>query len=154
MIRPLIICTLIAAGPVLAMDPTASAPAIPCPDRMKLDWIAEPWDINIATYGRDDVQMMLLDLVEPADASFQLAILHPPRDELGRRQCHLIAPQAQTGFPGFIFEERSASYNPETGLTVSMPIQLWNGETPDEGWAQIFININQQTGEVRYQAFD
>lgn len=157
MIRLIAALTLpltLAATPALAMDPTASAPALPCPDGMELDSIVEPWQDNTASYAEGNVRIALIDLIEPAAAAYQLAVLHPPRDELGARQCHLIATGAHMGFAEIRFAERTASYDPATGLTISLPVRMETGDGPDQGWAQVAININQQTGEIRWQGFD
>lgn len=95
MIRPLIAALTLAASPALAMD--AWAPAVPCPDGMELDSIVEPWADNTASYSEGAVRIALIDLIEPAAAAFQLAVLHPPRDLMGARQCHLVAPGPLSG---------------------------------------------------------
>lgn len=145
---------IVLAGPALAMDPTASAEAVLCPPEMSLDAIVEPWEDNSAGYANGDVRVALLDMIEPAAAAFQLVILHPPRDELGGRQCHLIAPSPHMGFAEIRFAERQVSYDPAKGLTITLPIRIESGMGAEEGWSLTAIEINQQTGEVSYQSFD
>lgn len=142
------------AAPALAMDPTASALAVACPAEMAIDSIVEPWDQNSASYANGDVRIALIDLIEPAAAAFQLVVLHPPRDELGGRQCHLVAPHEFQGFPEIRFDQREADYDPERGLVISMPIRIAPGHSEDEGWSLTAITINQRTGEVRFQGAD
>ncbi|MCF3973050.1 hypothetical protein [Paracoccus salsus] len=154
MIRQIVTALALGAAPAMALDPTASAPAIPCPEGMELDAIVEPWEDNTASYANGAVRIALIDLIEPAAAAYQLAILHPPRDEMGARQCHLVATAAHIGFAEIRFAERTASYDPATGLTISMPIRMETGEGPQAGWALVAIRIDQQTGEVRFQGFD
>lgn len=140
----------LAAGPVLAADPPAVALAIPCPDGMELDSIVEPWDQNSAVYANGDVRIALIDLVEPAVASYQLAVLHPPRDVLGARQCHLIARDQHTGFAAIDFGQRDVAYHPQTGLTIAMPFRL----EPEGEWSLFTITVDQQTGKVSYSGRD
>ena len=152
MIRPLIAALTLAASPALAMD--AWAPAVPCPDGMELDSIVEPWADNTASYSEGAVRIALIDLIEPAAAAFQLAILHPPRDLMGARQCHLVAPGPSLGFAEIRFGERAASYDPATGLTITLPVRIDTGTGTHEGWAQIAIRIDQRSGAVRWQGAD
>ena len=139
------------AAPAWAMDPTASAPAVACDGWFHMDSIANPLEENTATYAEGEIRITLIFLWDQQE--YQLAIMHPPRNELGGRQCSLIAVDEDTGFAEIRFQEREARYDPETGLTIIMPVRVEKGETEDEHWETFYININQQTGEVRYQAF-
>lgn len=142
---------LAAAGPALAFDPAVPAAALACPNDMSLDAIVEPWEENTASYDEGRIRLALIDLIEPAAAAFQLVILHPPRDEVGGRQCHLIAPHEYVGFPDIAFDRREADEDPESGLIISLPIRITPGESPEDGWTLMAITINHQTGEIRYQ---
>lgn len=135
-------------APAWAMDPTASAPAIECPANFGYLTIAEPWEENTATYANGDVRIALVFLVD--HHQYMLAVLHPPLNEIGWRQCSLIAADPDTGFTKLLFDEHEASYDPEKGLSIRMPAQL---DEDEESWVDMYININQQTGEVRYQVF-
>lgn len=143
--------TLIAL-PGWAMDPTASSPGIPCPARMGLEIIAEPWEENSASYMDGELRVALLFLLDQHE--YQLALLHGPRTELGTRQCHLIAPGEAMGFQDIDFASHQVANDPEKGLTITVPVLLERGETSDDDlWADFFIQIDPQTGDVRYQAF-
>lgn len=145
------IAALMLGSPAFAMDTSASLPAIRCTADMSLESIAEPWADNTATYADGEVRIVLLFHVGLHE--YQLAILHPPRTELGTRQCHLIAPAEDRGYAQMDFDRHRASYDAERGLIIQMPVQVDDSGEPGEGWSDYYININQQTGEVRYQGF-
>ena len=147
-LRATLAALLLLAGPALAQDPTASIPATPCDDNTRADAIMEPWEANIATYANGQVRVAVLDFIEPAAAAVKLMILSPPRDEVGARQCRIVALADGHGFGNVDFAARSASYDPANGLVISLPVFQGPPDSGDEGWVQLYISINQSTGEV------
>lgn len=149
-IRATLAASLLAL-PALAQDPAASVPATPCDDYTRADAIMEPWEANTATYANGQVRIAVLDFIEPAAAAIKLMVISPPRDEVGGRQCRIVALPDGHGFGNVDFAARSASYSAENGLVISLPVFSGPPDSGDEGWAQLYISINQTTGQVRSQ---
>lgn len=142
---------------VPAMAQTQGAATVtPCGDATRVDTIAEPWEANTDTYAQGQVRIAMLDMVEPAGGALKLLVISPPRDELGLRQCRVVGLENGLGFYDMDFGARSASYDPARGLTVTMPARHYpvNGDVDgDEGWFQLSVTINQQTGRIAVQGF-
>ena len=82
----LAVCLLTLAGlPARAVTVTT------CDGLASVQSIAEPWEANTRTFANGDIRLVVLDTIEPAAGAFHLAILHPPRDELGSPMCSQIA---------------------------------------------------------------
>ena len=141
------LAVLLLSTPALAQDPTASIRATECDEYTRADAIMEPWEANIATYANGEVRIAVLDFIEPA-AAVKLMVISPPRDEVGARQCRIVALPSGHGFGNVDFAARSAAYDPENGLVISLPVFLGPPDSGEEGWVQIYISINQSTGEV------
>lgn len=148
MIR-ILLAALLLATPALALDPSASAPATECNEYTRADAIMEPWEANTATYANGAVRIAVLDFIEPAAAAMKLMVLSPPYDEVGGRQCRIVALPGGHGFGNLDFAARNASYDAARGLVISLPVLF--GPPDEADWAQLYIAINQSTGEVRSQ---
>ena len=142
------LAALLLAAPAFAQDPTASVPATECDETTRADAIMEPWEANTATYANGQVRIAVLDFIEPAAAAVKLMVISPPRDEVGGRQCRIVALPGGHGFGNVEFAARSASYDPARGLVVSLPVLQGPPDSGDDGWVQLYISINQSTGEV------
>ncbi|MBC9247815.1 hypothetical protein H4P12_14130 [Paracoccus sp. 11-3] len=117
--------------------------------------LPEPWEDSTATYADGNVRLAILDTLEPAAAAVHLMVISPPLNELGERQCKTVSfsgPPDSEGWPsGFMsvdFSGRQAAYNPQTGLQIAFPIQVFNPDTADGDHGELNITINQQTGEI------
>ncbi|GGF55381.1 hypothetical protein GCM10011402_04190 [Paracoccus acridae] len=119
----------------------------PCGDADRVDTIAEPWDQNTATYANGDVRVALLDMVEPAGGAWKLAVISPPRDELGLRQCRVIGADG-IGFYGLDFASRRADYDRQRGLVLTFPATRYADAAPEGEPYRLVVTINQQTGEI------
>jgi hypothetical protein len=142
------------AAPAFAQD--SAATVTPCGDATRADTIAEPWEDNTATYADDQVRIAMLDMVEPAGGALKLLVISPPRNELGLRQCRVVGLDNGLGFYDMNFAAHQASYDPARGLTITLPARHYpvNGDFDgDEGWFQLSVIINQQTGDIVTQWF-
>jgi len=142
--------TAAALGAALLLAPLASAAqsVAPCGDGPRIDTIAEPWEANTATYAGGEVRITLIDTAEPAAAAVHLAVIAPPRDELGLRRCRLVSLSPGSGFYDLDFAARQASYDPARGLVLTLPAQLYVPETGEGRPASLTVTVNQQSGEV------
>ena len=120
---------------------------MPCGDADRVDTIAEPWDRNTATYANSDVRVALLDMVEPAGGAWKLAVISPPRDELGLRQCRVIGADG-IGFYGLDFASRRADYDRQRGLVLTFPATRYSDAAPEGEPYRLVVTLNQQTGEI------
>lgn len=149
MIRRAALLSLLAA-PAIAQEPSWSgAGMVPCDELAGAEFIAEPWEENSATFANGDIRVALLDGIEPAAAAYRLLILSPPYDEVGGRQCRMVGIPGGHGYGAIEFAARHASYDPETGLTLILPARQPDPDPAgDDGWFQLAVRINQQTGEI------
>ena len=134
---------LLLAGPLQAQQVEVR----PCGDGDRVDAIAEPWESNTATYAGGDIRVALLDMVEPAGGAWKLAVISPPRDELGLRQCRVIGADG-IGFYGLDFALRQADYDPQRGLVLTLPATRYADAAPEGELYRLVVTINQQTGEI------
>ncbi|MBF9034875.1 hypothetical protein HKCCE2091_11545 [Rhodobacterales bacterium HKCCE2091] len=110
--------------------------------------VAEPWEENTLTFANGAIRVAILDTVEPAAAAFHLLVLSPPYSELGDRQCRMVsAGPGGWGFGFLSFERHEASYDPATGLTVTMDMGIVNQSGVADALA-LSVTINQATGEI------
>ncbi|MCZ0962792.1 hypothetical protein [Paracoccus benzoatiresistens] len=143
MIRHALVLSVLAA-------PAAAQQVLPC-DNAPAESIAEPWEANTASYAEGQVRIAVLDMVEPAGGALKLLVISPPRDEVGYRQCRVIQSDRGIGFYDLDFAKRRASYDPQKGLTLTMPAQHYLPGNPEAGWFQLSLSINQQTGDITVQ---
>lgn len=154
MIRAVLTLCLLAAPAVAQDGPDATI--TPCGDATRVDTIAEPWEDNTATYAEGQIRVALLDMVEPAGGALKLVVISPPRDELGLRQCRVIGLDNGLGFYDMDFAAHRADYDPARGLTITLPARHYplDGDFEgDEGWFDLSVTVNQQTGEIVTQGF-
>lgn len=119
-----------------------------CDWRARADAIVEPWEDFSKTYANGKIRVALIDTIEPGAAAMNLLVLSPPYDELGGRQCRIVGFDQGMGFAGLDFGRIGASYDPATGLTVSLPGTIF---LPEDGFSNsvlLHVTINQATGDV------
>jgi len=133
---------------VLCATPAAAQVAMPCDWVARADSIVEPWDENTRTFASGEVRVALLDIVEPAAASFFLLVLHPPYDEVGSRVCTVVGLDEGLGYAGVFFQDIEANYDPARGLTIQMPAIIYLPEQSFQNSALLSVTINQATGNV------
>ena len=120
----------------------------PCDWRANPDAIPEPWEAHTRTFANGEIRVALLDNIEPAAGAFYLLILHPPRMELGERQCSIVALNNNIGYAALSFSELEAGYDPARGLTLTLPGILYLPEENFQNSLILNVTVNQSTGEV------
>lgn len=113
------------------------------------DTIVEPWQDNSATYADGEIRIAKLDMIEPAGTPFRLLVLMGPRDEVGGRRCVIVQDSDGDGFARLDFAARTSAYDPESGLTLSFPVETAIGG--DQTTLHVVsIRLNAQTGDVSF----
>lgn len=140
----------LAALAVLALTPlpAGAATVVPCNEMADVRAVAEPWEANTRTFAKGEIRLVVLDTIEPAAGAFHLVILHPPRDELGSPMCSMVSLAEGLGFSGMNLEPAEASYDPARGLTVTLPISVYNADTAGFDDGTLSVTINQASGQV------
>jgi len=111
--------------------------------------IPEPLQNHTRTFANGDIRVTLLDTVEPAAGAFYLMVIAPPYDEMGSRNCAIIASSGGTmGFGGLFFANIGASYDPANGLTLRLPAQVFAPATGGFDPAILAVTINQSAGTI------
>lgn len=132
-----------------ALAAPASAQSIEdCDWRASLHAMAEPWEDNTRTFANGNVRLAVTDTIEPAAGAFHLAILSPPYDELGGRQCQVISADGNIGFAGLTLDDMTSDYDPAIGLTFTLKAGAYNPETGGTLPQTLTITLNQATGEI------
>jgi hypothetical protein len=144
--RPLFLPCALMLGALPAGAVTVST----CSGLASVRSIAEPWEANTRTFAKGDIRLVVLDTIEPAAAAFHLVILHPPRDELGSPMCTLVSESDGMGFGGMDIGPATASYDPARGLTVALPISVYDPEAAGfYAEKTLSVTINQASGQVQ-----
>lgn len=133
----------------LAAMPAKAVTVAACDGLASVQAIAEPWEVNTRTFANGEIRVVVLDTIEPAAAAFHLAILHPPRDELGSPMCSQLSSSEGKGFGGLDLGPANGGYDPAQGLTVSLPVSLYDPETANFVQGILSVTINQSTGQVQ-----
>lgn len=141
----LIAALVLSAGAAQAASPVAVGP---CGDRAGAEYIAEPWEANIATYAQGQIRLAIIDHTEPAAAAVSLMVLAPPLDETGLRRCQLVTLDGGSGFYDMDFDRRKAAYDPAKGLTLTIPAQRFDADTGLGKPATLSLTINQRSGQI------
>ncbi len=121
----------------------------------KCDWraqavnLVEPWAKNSRTFSDGRVRLAVLDTIEPGAGALNILVLSPPVDEMGGRQCRVVSLGKEIGFAGATLNGMVAKYDPATGLTFNIHIELYNGDTGTSVPGRLLITLNQATGEMR-----
>ncbi|MFM7332837.1 MAG: hypothetical protein ACKO1H_00260 [Tabrizicola sp.] len=136
------------AALALAPLPAAAVTVSSCSDVANVWAVAEPWEANTKLFANGEIRLVVLDTVEPAAAAFHLVILHPPRDELGIPQCSMVSAAEGYGFGGMDLGPAEAGYDPARGLTVALPIRVYDPDSADFFDRTLSVTVNQATGQV------
>ena len=100
---------------------------------------------SIRQFANGAVRLYWLDTTEPACCSSHLMVIQPaPNDPY--EMCTLVSASENLGFGGMNLAEAEANYEPTVGLTVSIPVNIWEGDGPDP--AMLYVVINQGAGTV------
>lgn len=116
----------------------------------RADAIPEPWESHTRTFANGAVRIAVLDTIEPAAAAFHLLVLSPPFDEVGGRQCRVVSfdAGASLGYSSLSLKGLVAGYDPALGLTIEVPVTVFNPVSGLFDPGSLFVTINQSTGEV------
>ncbi|EEW24857.1 conserved hypothetical protein [Rhodobacter ferrooxidans] len=145
-LRRILSATLVAGLPVL---PALAQQVVPCDDwRASAQGIVEPWEANSRAFAKGEIRLAAVDAIEPGAGSMHLLVLSPPYDELGARQCKLVTYTESLGYSGIDLAAAKASYDPAQGLTVVMPVQLYDDATAGFAPYVLSVSINQATGGI------
>ncbi|WP_432448789.1 hypothetical protein [Aliiroseovarius marinus] len=133
---------------LVALSPAAAQTVEPCDWRASAANVVEPWIDNSQTFANGDVRLAVLDTVEPAAGAYHLLILSPPYSELGDRQCRVVSLDGSLGFAGLTLDAIEADYDPARGLVFALPAALYDPDTGAGNWGQLFVTLNQASGEI------
>jgi len=119
--------------------------------------IVEPWELNSRTYANGAIRVAWIDTGgEPVCCSSHFLVLSPSGEVDGPayRQCRIVSAQPGLGFYGIDIQGIVASYDPNSGLLLSVPVDHWHqgmetGAPPIPD--RMDIRINQATGSVTYE---
>jgi hypothetical protein len=133
----------------LSALPAGAVTVGPCDGIASVQSVAEPWEANTRTFAKGEIRLVVLDTIEPAVASFYLVILHPPRDELGGPMCSMVSADDGFGFSSMNIGPATAAYDPARGLTVALPVGVYNADTAGFDQGTLSVTINQASGQVQ-----
>ena len=128
--------------------PAGAQLASPCDWQARADAIVEPWEENTVTFAGGAVRVAHLDVAEPAAAAAYLLVLHPPADAVLGRTCTVIGQGEGLGYAGIQFDVLDASYDPATGLTLTVPARIQLPDQTSRNTVLLNVQINQSTGDV------
>lgn len=139
------------ALPLLLLAAPALAVTVEdCTDyRTSVAAVAEPLEQNTRAFGNGAIRLVVTDTIEPAGGALHLVVIHPPVDEVGGRQCHVVSLDGGLGFSGLELTAATARYDPATGLTVVIPVGAFDPSLGDVADATLAVTINQATGQIR-----
>ena len=105
-----------------------------------------PPEIGIRTFAEGAIRMFYLDTGgEPACCSSHLMVVLPSPEDPGDI-CTLISNERNFGYGGLDLAGAVASYDAATGLSVDVPVRVFDGaDFVDE---TLTVTINQQSGVV------
>jgi hypothetical protein len=144
--RGMVVGLLVALMPIGAMAAEVEA----CGDwRTDAQAMALPLEDNTRTFANGAIRAVVMDTIEPAAGSYFLMLTHPPLDETGAATCSLISPAAGgVGFSSMDISAAVADYDPARGLSINLPVGLYNQDTANFDDVTLRVTINQATGDV------
>jgi hypothetical protein len=99
---------------------------------------------GIRSFYNNRVQVMLVDLIEPAASATGLVVLLPdPVSHLGERLCKLVAR-----FYNLDVDATESSYDPKTGLQLSVPVIDLDIDGNGIPGRPLLLTVNVATGTV------
>lgn len=135
-------------GAVLAC-PVAAQSVLVCDADTQLGLIAFPEDENIRHFANGAVMLAVVDDGrDDAATALSILVLSPPLDDHGARQCRRVSATSKMGYAALILDTAVASYNPATGLTVTLPgVVVPNAESLGDN-VLVSVTVNQATGQI------
>ncbi len=121
----------------------------PCTDgRSGARALVEPWVDGKRLFFNGAVRLAVMEIAEPAAASFFLLVLSPPCDGLELRQCALIGPKDGLGFAGLTLDGIAADHDPGTGPRFVLQESGYRPDTAGFVDANLTVAFTQATGDV------
>ncbi|MEM8537100.1 MAG: hypothetical protein AAGF56_04475 [Pseudomonadota bacterium] len=121
---------------------------IDCEERAALSEMYSAAGEKLRTFANGDVEISIIDTGEQNLANVYLKVVSPPRDDLGLRQCRLIGAAQDKGFAGMNINSMESSYDPATGLQLSMIIRTYDPASETLPRRFLFFTVNQATGQI------
>ncbi|SMX40573.1 hypothetical protein [Maliponia aquimaris] len=146
MTRPLLALPLLVL-PSLAAAQDYVVSVLDCDWQAGARNIVEPWEANTRTFSEGKTRLAMLDTIEPAAGWAYVLVLSPPYSELGDRQCKVIGLNGM-GFAGMDFAGLTASYDPATGLSFALPVDVYDFDSGMPARATLGFTLNQATGDI------
>ncbi len=99
------------------------------------------WDDPTRTWANGDVRFVSLDTYgEPTCCSAHLMVIHPLPDE-PFPACTMVSADGGAGWAGLSLAGARATYDPAAGLTVTVPVGIYNGAGSDPGTVTVTVNM-------------
>jgi hypothetical protein len=138
---------VILAGLALAASPVLSASVRDCETfEANARNLIFPIADNIKTFANGDIRLIGLDTGgEPVCCSSHLMVLLPSPEDPGDL-CVLVSDAEGRGWSAIAVGRTKARYDAEVGLTVTVPVSVYNGSGSDPG--SVTLVINQPRGTV------
>lgn len=141
------------AGPAFAESLAPIFPSDPCPEGLEFPaHIQPPLDDNLISYGDGEIEFAVVRMDRQPDTPLQVAVLHPPRDRSGQRQCDLVPgfSNGNKGFYGVDFSDQHSGHNQQDGIWVEFTATLSAGGRAVPQW----ISVDPWAGTVVFARFD
>ncbi len=110
-----------------------------------------PYAETIRDYANGAIRVIALDTAEPACCSYHVMVNHPAGDD-PYQICTLISRDDQMGFSALFMDRVEASYDPATGLTVTLPTGRWDEAAGIMHEEMLAFTVNQAAGTVTLAA--
>jgi hypothetical protein len=104
-----------------------------------------PPEVSVRTFANGEVRAIGLDTSEPACCSAHLMVDFFVASE-PFPSCALVSAGNGSGFSGFRMADLTASYDPATGLTLTLPAGRFDGS--GSVMSPLHVTINRATGTV------
>ena len=135
---------ILTSAPALAQQ----AVVLPCDERIELDAVPEPWGDHTRSFANGDVRLAVIDTIEPAVAAIWLAVLSPPFDPLGARQCRMVGVDG-AGFFSVDLDALGSNYDPSQGLLFDIAVDVFVTATNSPVEMNLGLVVNQATGAIQ-----
>lgn len=137
----------LALAATLAAGPAPGQQTVGCDDwRASARNLAWPYDTATRSFANGAINLIALDAGEPACCGAFLIILYPEPDA-PVQACTVLTGDTARGWLRTHLDRAEALYDPARGLSVAVPIEIYNGTDGDP--AILNLVVNQAEGTVR-----
>jgi hypothetical protein len=138
-------CALLTA--LLLGTPAFAEPAVGDCEGWQANARNVDWTQPSPTYAEGAIRLVALDTVEPAAAAYHVLVLMTGAGG-AEQTCQLVSAELEgAGFAGLDLARAVSSYNPATGLTVTLPVTQMLA-TGDLASTPLLLLVNQSEGTV------